>query len=74
MRPDKNTVKQLLLLPDDELLLMVKGLCAENKINMNIGKSEIAMLRTVLSNASDADIERFLSVLFSSKGGGKGNG
>ena len=73
MLPDKNTVKQLLQLSDDELLAVIKKLCSDNNINISsvsLGLSEVRMLRTVLMNASEADIERFLSFL----GGGKNNG
>ena len=73
MLPDKNTVRQLLNLSDEELLSVIKKLCSDNNINLssvNLGLSEVKMLRTVLMNASDADIARFLSYL----GGGKNNG
>ena len=73
MTPDKNTVKQLLKLSDGELLSVIRQICADNNVDLsriNIGIKEVAMLRMVLMNASDADIERFLSYL----GGGKKNG
>ena len=63
MRPDKNTVRQLLSLSDDELIAVIKKLCEDNRIDsstFSIGKREFGILRTVLANASDADIEAFL--------------
>jgi len=69
--PDKNTVRQLLRLSDAELLSVIKKLCADNNIDtssIRLGLGEMAILRTVLSSASDADIERFLKHL---TGGGR---
>ena len=73
MTPDKNTVKQLLKLSDAELLSVIHQICADNNVDlskMKIGLKEVGMLRMVLMNANDADIEKFLSYL----GGGKKNG
>lgn len=73
MRPDKNTVKQLLELSDEELLCVIRKICADNRIDissMKIGLPEIGILRAVLANASDEDIGRFLKYL----GGGISDG
>ncbi len=64
MKPDKNTVNQMLKLSDAELLAVIKKICRENNIDTSrIGLSEgsVGMLRGVLSRASDRDIERFMS-------------
>lgn len=73
MMPDKNTARQLLSLSDEELLFTVRKICSDNNIDtsrMNIGIPEMRMLKTVLKNASDSDIERFISYF----AGGKKNG
>lgn len=73
MRPDKNTVKQLLGLSDEELLGVIQRICADNRIDissMRIGLPEIGILRSVLASASDEDIGRFLKYL----GGGASDG
>lgn len=72
MKPDKNTVKQLLTLNDSELEAVIRKICADNGIDaaaIGLSKSTVGILRGVLANASEKDIENFLSAL-----GGKGKG
>jgi len=73
MRPDKNTVNRLLALSDEELLSVIKKLCADNNVDtstLKLGMNEMRMLRAVLMNASDSDIESFLKYF----AGGRNNG
>ena len=74
MNPDRNTVNKLLSLNDSELEAMIRKICAENGIDaksLGLGPESIGMLRAVLSNASERDIQNFLSVLSRRKGGKK---
>ncbi len=73
MKPDRNTVKKMLALSDEELLAVIEKLCRDNNIDtsrLGLSKGSIGILRGVLQNAGERDIERFLSVL----GNGGGNG
>ena len=74
MNPDRNTVNKLLSLNDSELEAMIRKICAENGIDaksLGLGPESIGMLRAVLSNANERDIQNFLSVLSRRKGGKK---
>ena len=74
MNPDRNTVNKLLSLNDSELEAMIRKICAENGIDsksLGLGPESIGMLRAVLSNANEKDIQNFLSVLSRRKGGKK---
>lgn len=74
MNPDRSTVNKLLALDNAELEAVIRKICKENGIDpMSIGLSDekVAMLRAVLSNADDSDIQSFLSVLGKRKGGKK---
>ena len=74
MNPDRSTVNKLLALDNAELESMIRTICAENGIDPNgigLRPETVGMLRQVLSNASDADLQRFLSVLARRKGGRK---
>ncbi len=66
MTPDKNTVKNLISLSDEEMISVIIKICNDNGIDysrLGLGKGTMGILRSVLSNASDADIERFLGSL-----------
>lgn len=72
MKPDKNTVKQLLMLSDEDLEGAIRKICDENGLDaaaIGLNKKTIGILRVVLANASDADIDNFLSALGARKGG-----
>ena len=74
LNPDRNTVNKLLSLNDSELEAMIRKICAENGIDaksLGLGPESIGMLRAVLSNANERDIQNFLSVLSRRKGGKK---
>ena len=74
MNPDKSTVNKLLSLNDTELEAVIRKICTDNGIDPNsigLGPSTVGMLRHVLSSASDADLQSFLSVLARRKGGRK---
>lgn len=74
MNPDKSTVNKLLALDNVELEAVIRKICTDNGIDpagIGLGPKTVGMLRQVLSNASDADLESFISVLARRKGGRK---
>lgn len=74
MNPDRSTVDKLLALNDAELEAMIRKICADNGIDprsIGLDRNTVGMLRQVLSNASDSDLQGFLSVLARRKGGRK---
>ncbi len=61
MMLDKKTIEKILALPDDKLLLVIKGLAQNSGVdisNMNIGKEQLAGIRSALSVATVEDIAR----------------
>lgn len=74
MNPDKGTVNKLLALDNTELEAVIRRICTDNGIDpdsIGLGPNTVGMLRQVLSNASDADLQGFLSVLARRRGGRK---
>lgn len=72
MMLDKNTLERLLKLPDDQLIMIIKSIAAQNGIdikNMNISKEQLSSLRKALSGADDADIKKAADIFKSYKGG-----
>lgn len=70
MNFDRDSLKKLLALGDEELAQILREIAAESGIDtssITLGKAEISKLRTVLSLASDEDISRMIGGL----GGGK---
>lgn len=70
MNFDRDSLKKLLALGDEELAQILREIAAESGIDtssITLGKAEISKLRTVLSLASDEDISRMIGRL----GGGK---
>ncbi len=61
MTLDKNTVDKLLMLGDDQLAMIIRGLAAQSGIDpsiINIGHAEINGIRNALRNATDEDLKR----------------
>ena len=61
MKLDKRALERLLALSDDQLLQVIQKLAAESGINLgaiNIGKGDLARLRSALHGADDGDLER----------------
>lgn len=74
MNPDRSTVNKLLSLDNAELEAVIRKICTDNGIDprsIGLGPGTVGMLRQVLSNASDADIQNFISVLARRNGGRK---
>jgi hypothetical protein len=70
MNFNRDSLKKLLALGDEELAEIVREIAAESGVDTTslvLGKSELAKLRAVLSLASDEDIARMIAGL----GGGK---
>lgn len=66
MTLDKNTLDMLLKLPDDQLIMIIKGLAKEKGINLgdlNIGKEQLSALRRALAGADNADLARAAEIL-----------
>lgn len=70
MNFNRDSLKKLLALGDEELAEIVREIAAESGVDTTslvLGKSELAKLRAVLALASDEDISRMIAGL----GGGK---
>ena len=70
MNFNRDSLKKLLALCDEELAEIVREIAAESGVDTTslvLGKSELAKLRAVLALASDEDIARMIAGL----GGGK---
>lgn len=70
MNFNRDSLKKLLALGDEELAEIVREIAAESGVDTTslvLGKSELAKLRAVLALASDEDIARMIAGL----GGGK---
>ncbi len=75
MTLDKNSIDMLLKLDDAHLALIIKKLAADAGIpaaNINIGKNELAGIRSALSMATDGDISRATELLENYKKGFQG--
>ncbi len=71
MMLDKATLERILKLPDDQLLLIIKGLAKESGVdisNINIGKAQLDAIRSALSTATPQDIERAGEIVRGFKG------
>ena len=71
---DKRTLDTLLTLDDDKLALVIQRIAADAGIppkSLNIGKSELAGIRSALSMATDSDISRALELIKNYKNGKK---
>ena len=58
---DKDTLEKILRLPDDQLLLIIKGLAKESGVDIssiNIGKSQLDSIRNALSAATPEDVAK----------------
>ena len=64
MNFDKKSLKKLITLSDEELIIVLRDIAKEAGVddkNLNIGKSEVSKIRTFLSLASEDDIARLLT-------------
>ena len=72
MMLDKNTLERVLKLPDNQLIMVIKSIAAQNGIdikNMNITKDQVSSLRKALSGADDTDITRAAEIFKNYKDG-----
>ena len=72
MMLDKNTLEKILKLPDQQLIMIIKSIAAQNGIdinNMNITKEQLSSLRKALSGADDGDIKKAAEIFKNYKGG-----
>ena len=72
MMLDKNTKERLLKLNDDQLIMIIKSIAAQNGIDiksLNITQEHLSSLRRALSGADDADIKKAAEILKNYKGG-----
>lgn len=69
MNFDKQSLKQLLNLPDEELEIVINEIAKEAgvKDKINVKKSDLSKLRALLSMASEEDINKLINTF----GGGK---
>lgn len=70
MNFNRDSLKKVLALGDEELAQIVREIAAESGVDTSsivLGKPELAKLRAVLSLASDEDISRMIAGL----GGGR---
>ena len=69
MNFDKQSLKKLLNLPDEELKIVINEIAKEAgvKDKINIKKSDLSKLRALLSMASEEDINKLINTF----GGGK---
>lgn len=66
MMLDKKSVSLLLMMNDEQLAQIIKGLAANAGIDPNsitIGPKEINGIRAALSNATDSDIQRAMELI-----------
>ncbi len=72
MTLDKKTIDLILMMNDEQLSQVIRGLAANSGIDpntLNIGPAEIRGIRTALSNATDNDIKRALELINDYKSG-----
>ena len=69
MNFDKQSLKQLLNLPDEELEIVINEIAKEAgvKDKINIKKSDLSKLRALLSMASEEDINKLINTFGGSK-------
>ena len=69
MNFDKQSLKKLLNLPDTELEIVINEIAKEAgvKDKINIKKSDLSKLRTLLSMASEEDINKLINTFGGSK-------
>ena len=77
MQIDRKALEGLLSLNDRQLMMIINRLAADSGINpaeFNIDPKDIVSIRTAISSASDADLQRIVDQYESgkrSKGGGR---
>lgn len=72
MTLDKNTLDKILKLDDNQLIMIIKSIAAQNGIdikNMNITKDQLAAIRRALSGADDIDVKKAAEIFKNYKGG-----
>ncbi len=73
MQLDKKSLDRLLTLSDDQLRMVLRGLLKEYGVDPSavpLEQFDMGKLRAVLSGATEADIQRFMSMLSGSGGAG----
>lgn len=71
MQLDKKSLDRLLTLNDDQLRMVMRGLLKEYGINPStvpLEQFDMGKLRAVLANATEADLQRFMTMLSGSGG------
>lgn len=66
MMLDKKAIEKIIQLPDDQLLMIIKGLAKESGVdisNISINKSQLDKIRLALSVATPEDIAKASDIL-----------
>ena len=73
MKADRNTINALLMLNDEQLRAVIRGMAARSGVDLGelrISENDIAQIRRALKTATDEDIARAMRQ-FGMTGGGK---